>query len=819
MCHVRAGLMFVIVSAGICCVSTTSHAQWTGQENMFWTGAAGTDNWADAGNWSSGVPNAATAYPGIDAAAVTMAPQSGTDSLAGISLVNGAHLTLNRDASDAVLQIPGNGNPLAVAGAGNVLTLSSESHVQLGNFERPAGVSRYAYPGGGSIMLIANDNASGALNLQSNANLQIDSSLWFSYDFGKATLNMSDNARLSVGREVSLGNAKKPSSSNELHLSGNAVLTSGNSRGVGDADGFSDQGAFKLQTQDFFSPDRVTINDNAQLNARSLQLQGTNSSIAIGGHGQLRLFDTLAGEGNTEWTPGDTTQQNAIGRNSGLNGISVADFGRFSVDYYGRAAGDTTGLTIGPGLGAGGDNVDSFLDLRDHATFTVGKDAPQLSDEAADGSTIVTPTNSHIQDLRLLYTDFANQVNNRAELRIHGPDVTANVSGNFIMNAHAPSMPDFMPGANLPRLVADISADTHSPLVVGGTADIANGDFYLTVEDNSQITPGYHEVTIIDAATLNGTFRNVTSPNLFEKGISFGNELIYDNDAGDVRLAFYQGQAGDTDLDSLFNLRDVALFDLGAYGVWSQGDYSGDHWVDLVGDGTKLSQNLEPIPSAPEPSAAGTVSEDGSIVLDLQAVNLYAVFVGDSNGKLVNGPLFQLDAGDTVPARVDPTSKAMQYALDGFYHDQPRQFGELTFYDNRMNAQDFDTHVNFDVSQLTGDQTLWLMYQQQGFAPTLVDLLAHSVLAGDYNHNGVVDAADYTVWKDHFGSTSDLDADGSGNGVIDAADYTVWKDNFGAVASATSRFQSVPEPAAGGCLLFLIVRVVRLGRSRSIAAS
>ncbi|MCA9264243.1 MAG: hypothetical protein KDA60_10365, partial [Planctomycetales bacterium] len=178
--------MFVIVSAGICCVSTTSHAQWTGQENMFWTGAAGTDNWADAGNWSSGVPNAATAYPGIDAAAVTMAPQSGTDSLAGISLVNGAHLTLNRDASDAVLQIPGNGNPLAVAGAGNVLTLSSESHVQLGNFERPAGVSRYAYPGGGSIMLIANDNASGALNLQSNANLQIDSSLWFSYDFGKA---------------------------------------------------------------------------------------------------------------------------------------------------------------------------------------------------------------------------------------------------------------------------------------------------------------------------------------------------------------------------------------------------------------------------------------------------------------------------------------------------------------------------------------------------------------------------------------------------------------------------------------------------------
>ncbi|MCA9186648.1 MAG: hypothetical protein KDA99_13565, partial [Planctomycetales bacterium] len=50
---------------------------------------------------------------------------------------------------------------------------------------------------------------------------------------------------------------------------------------------------------------------------------------------------------------------------------------------------------------------------------------------------------------------------------------------------------------------------------------------------------------------------------------------------------------------------------------------------------------------------------------------------------------------------------------------------------------------------------------------------------GDYNHNGKVDAADYTVWKDDFNSTMKLDADGNGSGKVDAADYTVWKDNFG----------------------------------------
>ncbi|MEZ6099916.1 MAG: choice-of-anchor L domain-containing protein [Pirellulaceae bacterium] len=51
----------------------------------------------------------------------------------------------------------------------------------------------------------------------------------------------------------------------------------------------------------------------------------------------------------------------------------------------------------------------------------------------------------------------------------------------------------------------------------------------------------------------------------------------------------------------------------------------------------------------------------------------------------------------------------------------------------------------------------------------------------DYNNNGVVDAADYTVWKDSFGQSvpPGTGADGNVNGVIDAADYTVWKDDFG----------------------------------------
>jgi fibronectin-binding autotransporter adhesin len=73
-------------------------------------------------------------------------------------------------------------------------------------------------------------------------------------------------------------------------------------------------------------------------------------------------------------------------------------------------------------------------------------------------------------------------------------------------------------------------------------------------------------------------------------------------------------------------------------------------------------------------------------------------------------------------------------------------------------------------------------------------------LAGDYNDNGIVDAADYTMWRNLFGATLDPRADGDTNGVVDMNDYSIWKANFGAVAGTgavgPAIAASVPEPAA-----------------------
>ncbi len=51
-------------------------------------------------------------------------------------------------------------------------------------------------------------------------------------------------------------------------------------------------------------------------------------------------------------------------------------------------------------------------------------------------------------------------------------------------------------------------------------------------------------------------------------------------------------------------------------------------------------------------------------------------------------------------------------------------------------------------------------------------------LPGDYNGDRIVDLNDYNVWRDTFGSTTNLAADGNGDRVIDAADYVIWRSNY-----------------------------------------
>jgi hypothetical protein len=96
-----------------------------------------------------------------------------------------------------------------------------------------------------------------------------------------------------------------------------------------------------------------------------------------------------------------------------------------------------------------------------------------------------------------------------------------------------------------------------------------------------------------------------------------------------------------------------------------------------------------------------------------------------------------------------------------------------------------------------------------------VELPSEPVLEGDFNGDGSVDAADYTVWRAGLGTT------------FDDEHYLVWRNNFGAtsgaVGSGTANAESstVPEPgsaalfglAAFGLTLFLQRRCLQVGRA------
>jgi hypothetical protein len=92
-------------------------------------------------------------------------------------------------------------------------------------------------------------------------------------------------------------------------------------------------------------------------------------------------------------------------------------------------------------------------------------------------------------------------------------------------------------------------------------------------------------------------------------------------------------------------------------------------------------------------------------------------------------------------------------------------------------------------------------------------------LAGDYNNDQVVDAADYTVWRDSLATTTPLVNETASLGTVDAADYDAWKANYGAVAAGAASgvasrgvpapdSSAVPEPAT---LLMILVGLLTVG--------
>ncbi len=133
----------------------------------------------------------------------------------------------------------------------------------------------------------------------------------------------------------------------------------------------------------------------------------------------------------------------------------------------------------------------------------------------------------------------------------------------------------------------------------------------------------------------------------------------------------------------------------------------------------------------------------------------------------------------------------------------------------------------FDFASASGAfDTLDLPGLASGLAWKSSDLLTSGILAvvadgviGDYNQDGIVDAADYTVWRNNLGGDGSVlpNRDPANSGVVSTDDYDSWRSHYGEISGTGSLLGSssaVPEPAALWLALLAICGVPLVRRHR-----
>ena len=161
------------------------------------------------------------------------------------------------------------------------------------------------------------------------------------------------------------------------------------------------------------------------------------------------------------------------------------------------------------------------------------------------------------------------------------------------------------------------------------------------------------------------------------------------------------------------------------------------------------------------------------------------------NSPMLNQPGLQLarDTSDPFDASNFPSSQ-YPYAFEVFGNNGSTPRGAVATNSNNNSLADLanSTTVLGDIQQFGSGSTS----TGSDHYPIVGDYLISGV-AGDYNHNGVVDAPDYVLWRDNLGTTYTQN------------DYNVWRSHFGQTAGSGASAvvnAAVPEPTTFGLVMF-----------------
>lgn len=220
--------------------------------------------------------------------------------------------------------------------------------------------------------------------------------------------------------------------------------------------------------------------------------------------------------------------------------------------------------------------------------------------------------------------------------------------------------------------------------------------------------------------------------------------------------------------------------------------------------------------------AGGTLGGDGSIDAAVLVNNGGTLAPGASAGELTVASV-ELQTGSVLDIELGGTAA-------GTDHDRLTVTGDITLDgDLAISLIDsfapsvsdifivvsadtltgaFDNVASGGRLETLGGEGSFLVSVNETFDLVFLSSFLPLRLIGDYNADGVVDTADYTVWRDSFGATgTGLAADGDASGAIDENDYALWKANFGATLPPQSLF--VPETATSWLALATLISGLR----------